>query len=69
MSNWWPTGHGIGYEHLFTHQVVELVRTIAGDAPVSPSFAEALDVQRVLAAIEASASDRSRATPVERPNA
>ena len=69
MSNWWPTGHGIGYEHLFTHQVVELVRAIAGEVPVSPSFAEALDVQRVLAAVEASASDRSRATPVERPHA
>ena len=69
MSNWWPTGHGIGYEHLFTHQVVEFIRAIAGESNVSPSFDEALDIQRVLAAVEASASDRSRATPVERPNA
>jgi predicted dehydrogenase len=67
VSNWWPTGHGIGYEHLFTHQAVEFIRAVAGEASVSPSFAEALDVQRVLAAVEASAADHSRATVVERP--
>ncbi|MBT2517451.1 Gfo/Idh/MocA family oxidoreductase [Streptomyces sp. ISL-90] len=67
MSNWWPTGHGIGYEHLFTHQAVEFIRAVAGEVTASPSFAEALDVQRVLAAVEASAADRSRATLVERP--
>jgi predicted dehydrogenase len=67
MSSWWPTGHGIGYEHLFTHQAVEFIRAVAGEASVSPSFAEALDIQRVLAAVEASATDSSRATPVERP--
>jgi predicted dehydrogenase len=69
MSNWWPTGHGIGYEHLFTHQVVEFIRAIAGESNASPSFDEALDIQRVLAAVEASTSDKSRATPVERPDA
>jgi hypothetical protein len=66
MSNWWPTGHGICYEHLFTHQAVEFIRAVAGETTASPSFADALDTQRVLAAVEASASDRSRATPVER---
>jgi predicted dehydrogenase len=69
MSNWWPTGHGIGYEHLFTHQVVEFIRAIAGESNASPSFDEALDIQRVLAAVEASTSDKSRATLVERPDA
>jgi predicted dehydrogenase len=66
VANWWPTGHGLGYEHLFTHQVVDFVTAIgAGTAP-SPSFGEALAVQRVLAAVETSASTRSQMTPVER---
>ncbi|MBN8883897.1 MAG: Gfo/Idh/MocA family oxidoreductase [Salana multivorans] len=64
MSAWWPTGHGIGYEHGFTHQVVDLVRAIAGQGEVSPSFAEALQVQRVLDAVQRSAADESRLTSV-----
>ena len=28
-GNWWPVGHGLGYEHAFTHQVVDLVEAIA----------------------------------------
>ncbi|MGQ4387315.1 Gfo/Idh/MocA family protein [Streptomyces sp. SAS_270] len=66
MAQWWPTGHGIGYEHLFTHQVADLVSAIATGATAAPSFADALDVQRVLAAVEASAADRSRATDIRR---
>ena len=59
-ANWWPTGHGLGYEHGFTHQVVDLVSAIhAGEQP-SPSFADALQVQKVLAAVEASAANASR---------
>ena len=54
VGAWWPAGHGLGYEHGFTHQVVDLVRAIAaGDQP-SPSFADGLQVQRVLAAVETS---------------
>ncbi|RLP76050.1 gfo/Idh/MocA family oxidoreductase [Mycetocola tolaasinivorans] len=65
-ANWWPAGHGLGYEHGFTHQVVDLVTAIgAGTAP-SPSFAEALGVQRVLDAVERSSADHSTFTPVFR---
>ncbi|HEX4443326.1 MAG TPA: Gfo/Idh/MocA family oxidoreductase [Galbitalea sp.] len=65
-GNWWPVGHGLGYEHLFTHQVVDLVLAIAGERPAEPSFEQALGVQRVLAAVEASAADDSRRTKVTR---
>jgi len=65
-GSWWPAGHGLGYEHLFTHQVVDLVRAIAGEQPVAPTFADGLGVQRVLAAIESSAADESRRTAVAR---
>ncbi|MDW4573756.1 Gfo/Idh/MocA family oxidoreductase [Microbacterium sp. M3] len=61
---WWPAGHGLGYEHLFTHQAVDFVRAVAGEIPPSPSFADALQVQRVLAAVEQSAAHDSIFTPV-----
>ena len=59
-GNWWPTGHGLGYEHGFTHQVVDLVNAIGAGEQPSPSFADALQVQKVLAAVEASAAAESR---------
>jgi len=57
IAAWWPPGHGLGYEHGFTHQVVDLVTDIAKGAEPAPSFSDGLAVQRVLAAIEASAAD------------
>lgn len=65
LTAWWPTGHGLGYEHGFTHQVVDLVRAIADGTPARPTFDEALQVQRVLDAVGRSAADGSRLTPVE----
>lgn len=59
-GSWWPAGHGLGYEHGFTHQVVDLVRALADGSQPSPSFADALRVQRVLAAVEHSATNESR---------
>ena len=55
VANWWPPGHLLGYEHGFTHQVVDLVTAISkGEQPL-PSFADGLQVQSVLAAVERSA--------------
>ncbi len=64
MAAWWPPGHLIGYEHTFTHEVVDLLNDIATGADPTPSFADGLQVQRVLAAVEASAASSSRWTPV-----
>jgi predicted dehydrogenase len=55
VAAWWPPGHGLGYEHGFSHQVVDLVTAIAGGTDPAPSFADGLQVQRVLAAVESSA--------------
>lgn len=60
VGNWWPTGHGLGYEHGFTHQVVDLVNALAQGTQPAPSFPDALQVQRVLAAVEASAANSSQ---------
>ena len=59
VAAWWPPGHLLGYEHGFTHQVVDLVTDIAAGADPSPSFADGLQVQRVLAAVEASSLSSS----------
>lgn len=59
VAAWWPPGHGLGYEHGFTHQVVDLVAAIAADADPEPSFADGLNVQRVLDAVETSSETRT----------
>jgi predicted dehydrogenase len=64
VSAWWPAGHGLGYEHGFTHQVVDLVTAIAKGENPAPSFADGLQVQRVLEAVERSAADRSTWTEI-----
>ncbi|MBM7805311.1 putative dehydrogenase [Geodermatophilus bullaregiensis] len=64
VAAWWPAGHGLGYEHGFTHQVVDLVTAIAKDEDPAPSFADGLQVQRVLDAVERSAANRSTWTDV-----
>jgi predicted dehydrogenase len=65
VAAWWPAGHGLGYEHGFTHQVVDLVTALAAGEQPTPSFADGLAVQRVLDAVERSAADRSTWTPIE----
>ncbi|MFI6058170.1 Gfo/Idh/MocA family protein [Streptomyces sp. NPDC051286] len=64
LEAWWPPGHALGYEHTFIHQARDLVTTIAEGADPVPSFADGLQVQRVLAAVEESAEKSSVHTPV-----
>lgn len=59
VGAWWPAGHGLGYEHAFTHQVVDLVGGIASGTAPAPTFADGLQVQRVLDAVERSSAARS----------
>ncbi len=64
LSAWWPPGHGLGYEHGFTHQAVDLLTAIAENRQPEPSFDDGLRVQRVLGAVEDSAARDSAWTPV-----
>ncbi|MGK5111734.1 Gfo/Idh/MocA family protein [Geodermatophilus sp. CPCC 205506] len=64
VGAWWPAGHGLGYEHGFTHQVVDLVTAIAKGEDPTPSFADGLQVQRVLDAVERSAAANSTWTEI-----
>ncbi len=60
---WWPPGHIIGWEHSHTHGVVDLLRGIAVGQSPAPTFADALKVQALLAAIEESAAQGTWVTP------
>ncbi len=55
LSAWWPPGHVIGYENTFTHEIRDLIDAIGNGQDPTPSFADGLQIQRVLAAVEASA--------------
>jgi predicted dehydrogenase len=61
---WWPAGHMLGYEHGFSHQVKDFVESIAAGTQPTPSFADGLQIQRVLAAVEASSAAGSAWTTV-----
>ena len=59
MSGWWPPGHIIGYEHTFTHTVLELLRAMAALELPEPNFFDGVQNQRVLDAMEKSSSSQS----------
>ena len=61
---WWPPGHLLGYEHSFTHEVVDLVRDLAAGTDPTPSFADGLQVQQVLDAVARSAESGSGWVPI-----
>jgi predicted dehydrogenase len=52
VAQWWPPGHIIGYEHTFTHTVFDLLEGIAAGRSPQPDFADGVQNQRVLDAIE-----------------
>ena len=62
---WWPPGHLLGYEHSFTHEVVDLITDLAADRDPTPSFADGLQVQLVLDAVARSAAAGSGWQPVD----
>ncbi|OEJ54317.1 Gfo/Idh/MocA family protein [Streptomyces agglomeratus] len=64
LEAWWPPGHALGYEHTFVHQARDLLHAIATGTDPEPSFADGLQVQRVLAAVEESAGKNALYTPV-----
>lgn len=64
LAPWWPTGHMLGYEHGFSHQVKDLVEAIDSGQQPRPSFADGLHVQQVLDAVERSSNEGSAWTAV-----
>ncbi|MEZ0494547.1 Gfo/Idh/MocA family protein [Kineococcus sp. TBRC 1896] len=64
VENWWPAGHGLGYDHPFVHELQEFLGAIADERDPSPSFADGLQVQQVLEAVQRSAENDSTYTSV-----
>ena len=59
LEAWWPQGHIIGWEHTFTHQLRDFLTSISTGVQTQPSFEAGLQIQRVLAAAEESATAKS----------
>jgi predicted dehydrogenase len=64
LSRWWPPGHVLGWDVTFTHEIADLVTAIADGTDPQPSFADGLQVQRVLQAVQESAASDGRWTVV-----
>jgi predicted dehydrogenase len=58
MAGWWPPGHIVGYEHTFTHTVLDLIKAIDDQKIPTPNFADGVRNQKVLAAIEKASTSR-----------
>jgi predicted dehydrogenase len=69
LSAWWPPGHVLGWDVTFSHEVADLVTAIAAGTDPEPSFADGLQVQRVLAAVQHSAATGGTWVPVPPPGA
>jgi predicted dehydrogenase len=67
LEGWWPPGHTLGWEHTFVHQARDLLTDIAADDDPEPSFADGLQVQRVLDAVASSAAHDSAWTKIQSP--
>ena len=67
LEAWWPPGHVLGWEHTFVHQARDLLTDIAAGDDPEPSFADGLQVQRVLDAVASSAAHNSAWTKIQAP--
>ncbi|RYB93001.1 Gfo/Idh/MocA family oxidoreductase [Nocardioides oleivorans] len=65
IDGWWPPGHVLGWDATFTHQASDFLAALAAGQEPTPSFEDGLAVQRVLAAIEASAAQDGARVGVE----
>lgn len=50
-GRWWPSGHIIGWEHLFTHQYAEFLTAIQQNRQPKPNFLDGLKNQQVIIAL------------------
>ena len=58
VGAWWPPGHIIGYEHTFVHTVFDFIQAVVKGKSVQPTFADGLENQKVLEAVEKSSRTR-----------
>ncbi|NLE76603.1 MAG: Gfo/Idh/MocA family oxidoreductase, partial [Chloroflexi bacterium] len=56
MAAWWPAGHSIGYEHTFTHAIVDFLQSYAEGRSPRSDFRSAAQTQAVMEAVLCSAA-------------
>ena len=56
MDKWWVPGLQIGYEHTFVHQVADFLKSVETGEPCGPTFADALETQKICDAVLKSAN-------------
>jgi predicted dehydrogenase len=57
-DNWWPPAHIIGYEHCFVHEMYEFLTQLRRKKVTYPTFADGVQCQKVLDAVEKSAANK-----------
>jgi predicted dehydrogenase len=62
VAAWWPPGHIIGYEHEFSHAVVDFLTAIEKGTKISPNFYDGMKVMQVLEAATKSATTSRKVT-------
>jgi predicted dehydrogenase len=58
IDAWWPTGHIIGYEHLFVHEMYDFLSSLNKKKAPYSTFDDAVSCQKVLDAVERSTKSR-----------
>jgi len=68
FGNFWRPGHIIGYEHTFIAAVAEFLFAVSKDERFRPDFADGVEVQRVLEALQRSAKSREWTVVAQQPH-
>lgn len=55
ISNWWPSGHVLGWEHTFIHQIYDFICAIEEMRPAPSNFYDGMRCQQVVDAVAMSA--------------
>ena len=62
VAAWWPPGHIIGYEHEFSHAVVDFLTAIDKGTKIAPNFYDGMKAMQVLEAAIKSATTGQKVT-------
>ena len=57
VGAWWPPGHIIGYEHEFTHAVVDFLTALEKGTKIEPNLCDGMKAMQVLEAAILSSKD------------
>ena len=55
-TNFWKPGHMVGYEHTFIATLGDFLLALSREEPFHPNFQDALETQKIIAAVESSAA-------------